>query len=109
MKHDQRRIDAGLESGKDLPAAGHIETKSFLDHDALHCRTGESFRSEDNTRVGPPAGQLGDILSGASTERSLGDHEHGGSELFSKIIYPAATDDQHAVGIRHASWRQEIQ
>ena len=109
MKHDQRRIDAGLESGEDLAAAGHIEAKSLLDHDTLHCRAGERFRGKDDTCVGPPAGQLGDILSCASTERFVGDHKQRGSELFSKIIYPAPTDDQHPVGISTAARWQEIQ
>jgi hypothetical protein len=109
MKHDQRRIDPSLECGEDLTAAGHIEAKSLLDHDALHCRTGESFRGEDDTCIGPAAGQFSDIFSGACAERFLGDHEHGRTEFVSKIIYATITDDQHAVGIRPAAWRQEIQ
>ena len=109
MKHDQRRIDPGLESGEDLTAAGYIQTKSLLDHDALHCRTGECFRGEDDTGIGPPAGQFSDTFSGACAERFLGDHEHGRTEFVSKIICATVTDDQHAVGIRPAAWRQEIQ
>lgn len=63
----------------------------------------------DATGVGPRAGQLSDTFSGACAERFLGDHEHGRTEFVSKIICATVTDDQHAVGIRPAAWRQEMQ
>ncbi len=108
VQHDERGIDAGLERSQDLAATGDVESKSLLHHDPLHRRAGERLGGKHHPRVGPPTSQLIAVLPRAIPERLLGNHEHRSSELGCKIIGTTTTDDQHAVGIGGAAWREEI-
>ena len=109
MQHDERRIDSGLERSQDLTATGDVESESFLHHDPLDGCARERLGGEYHPRVGPPACQFSCILACAISERFLGDHEHRCPELGGEIVDATTTDDQHAVGIGGAAWREEVQ
>ena len=50
---DQRRIDAGLERGEDLAAAGDVEPQALLDHHALDGGRRERLGGEHDARARP--------------------------------------------------------
>ena len=50
---DQRRVDAGLQRGQDLAAAGDVEPEALLDHHALDGRGREGLGGEHDARARP--------------------------------------------------------
>ena len=78
---DQRGVDAGLERGQDLAAAGDVEPEPLLDHHALDRRRRERLRGEDDARARPARRQLGAVLARPRAQRGLVDDQRGRAEL----------------------------
>ena len=68
---DQRRIDAGLQRGQDLAAAGDVEPEALLDHHALDGGGRERLGGEHDARARPARGAARSTYSRARA-RSAG-------------------------------------
>ena len=106
---DQRRVDAGLQRGQDLAAAGDVEPEALLDHHALDGGGGERLGGEHDARARPAGAQLGDVLAGAGAQRRLGHDQRRRAELSGEVVGAAAADEQHPVGVERAAGGEELQ
>ena len=67
---DQRGVDAGLQRGQDLAAAGDVEPQSLLDHHALDRRRGEGLGGEHDARARPARAQRLAVLARPRPQRA---------------------------------------
>ena len=78
---DQRGVDAGLQRGQDLAAAGDVEPEPLLDHHALDRGRREGLGGEHDARARPARGQRLAVLAGPRPQRRLVDDQRGRAEL----------------------------
>ena len=109
VQHDQRRVDAGLERGEDLPAAGDVQPETLLHHHPLDRGAGKGLGREHHSGMRPALGERGPVLAGPLPQRVLGDHQHRRAELAGEVVGPAAADGQHPVGVLGAARREQVQ
>ena len=101
------RVDARLQRGQDLAAAGDVDVQALLDHHPLNGGARERLRREGHIATRPPTAESGQIVACPLTQRVLGDDDRRGTEPLGHLVEAATADHECAVVVGSGARRKE--